>query len=267
MRVIAILGVYNEERFIASSLSNLIHQGCEVYLCDNESEDRTVAIAERYLGRGLIGIETIPRSGTFRWRSILHRKEELAATLDADWFLHVDADEVHVSPNSAETLAQALARADAEGYNAVNFFEFTFIPTREAPDHDHPGFQKTMRWYYPFAPCFPHLVRAWKRTSARVDLVESGGHHVRFHDLRLCPRPFRLRHYLFLSVDHAIEKYVRKLYDSREVAQGWHGWRARVRSEDIHLPPAAALRLYLSDDRLDPSNPRTRHWLDEQLSG
>ncbi len=58
----AILATYNEERFIAGCLEQLIGQGVEVYLMDNCSTDRTVEIAERYLRRGLIDIETFSRA-------------------------------------------------------------------------------------------------------------------------------------------------------------------------------------------------------------
>jgi glycosyltransferase involved in cell wall biosynthesis len=144
-RVVALLTTYNEERFITGCLKHLIDQGVEVYLIVNCSTDRTVEIAERYLGRGLIGIETFPRAeGVYKWRSILERKEQLATTLEADWFIHADADEVRLPPRSACTLAQTFADVGARGYNAVNFLEFTFVPTREAPDHDHPHFWQTM---------------------------------------------------------------------------------------------------------------------------
>ena len=36
-------------------------QGVETHLLDNDSTDRTVEIAEGYLGQGLIGIESFPR--------------------------------------------------------------------------------------------------------------------------------------------------------------------------------------------------------------
>ena len=52
MRIIALLATYNEERFIASIIQHLFHQGVWVYLMDNSSTDRTLAIAEEYLGRG-----------------------------------------------------------------------------------------------------------------------------------------------------------------------------------------------------------------------
>lgn len=261
MRVLAILATYNEERFIGVCLEHLFAQGVEAYLCDNQSTDRTVAIAERYLGAGLRGIEQIPRDGIFRWREILHRKEELASELDADWFLHLDPDEIPLAPRSGQTLAEALAEADADGYNAVDFSEFTFVPTREAPDHDHPDFRRTMRWYYPFEPTPLHRVIAWKRQAQPVDLASSGGHQVGFSERRILPQRFRLLHYLFLSREHAIGKYVIKMYDPREVHDGWHGWRATITAGALRLPPQTALRTTLTEDDLDPSSPCTTHWL------
>jgi glycosyltransferase involved in cell wall biosynthesis len=262
MRVLAIIASYNEERFISGCLEHLFSQGVEAYLCDNQSTDDTVVIASRYLGAGLRGIEHIPRDGIFRWRQILQRKEALAAELEADWYLHLDPDEVPLPPRSGQTLAEGLAEADASGYNAVDFSEFAFVPTREAPHHEHPDYRRTMRWYYPFAPTVHHRVIAWKRQARRVDLASSGGHAVSFPDRRIAPQPFRLLHYLFLSREHAISKYVLKTYDPEEVARdGWHGWRAWITADDIRLPPQAALRTALTDDDLDPSSPRTTHWL------
>jgi glycosyltransferase involved in cell wall biosynthesis len=107
LRIVAILATYNEERFIAGCLDHLLSQGVEAYVCDNDSTDATVAIASRYLGAGVRGIERLPRDGTFRWRRILERKEELAAELDADWFIHLDADEIPLPPPRFGTLAEA----------------------------------------------------------------------------------------------------------------------------------------------------------------
>ncbi|HDH04201.1 MAG TPA: glycosyltransferase family 2 protein [Nitrospirae bacterium] len=266
MRVIAILATYNEERFIAVCMEHLFQQGVEVYLIDNCSTDKTVMIAKRYLNRGLIGIENLPRDGIYKWEPILERKEQLAATLDADWFIHADADEIRLPLRSGMTLKEAFGIVEKEGYNAVNFMEFTFVPTQESPDHDHPFFQKTMRWYYPFQPSFPHRLNAWKRQPGPVELAWSGGHVVRFADLLMYPKSFPMRHYLFLSLDHAIRKFVKRGYDPSELEKGWHGWRARLKPESVKLPIQSELQTYLSDDELDPSNPRTRHYLDEILS-
>jgi Glycosyl transferase family 2 len=267
-RVVALLATYNEERFIAGCLEHLFQQQVDVYLIDNCSTDRTVPIARRYLGRGLIGVETFPRPGMYSWRPILERKEQLASTLDADWFMHVDADEIRLPPRSDDTLAQAFAEVEGQGYNAVNFQEFTFVPTREAPDHDHPDFRKTMRWYYPFLPSpVPNRVNAWKRPPDPVELAWSGGHQVRFEGLRVLPQSFRMRHYLFLSVPHAVRKYVEERYDPAEVEAGWHRLRAKLRPEMIRLPAEAELRPYLSDNELDPSNPRAQHYLFDEAWG
>ena len=232
MRVVAILAAYNEERFIAGCLEHLIEQGVDVYLLDNSSTDQTVKIASRYLGRGLIGIEDFPRAGQYSWRPILERKEQLAASLDADWFMHVDADEIHLPPRSGVTLTQALGEAESQGYNVVNFLEFTFVPVEESPDHDHPNFQKTMRWYYPYLPFSLHLLRAWKGQEKLDGFKQSGGHQINFAGARIYPKSFPMRHYLFLSVAHAIEKYVQKRYDPLEVAAGWHVSRVKLRPEN-----------------------------------
>ncbi len=259
MRVIALLATYNEERFLRACLEHLVQQGIEVYLIDNESTDRTVEIAQRYRGCGLVDLETMPRYGVYSWRPILERKEQLAATLDADWFIHLDADEIRLPPDSGTTLAQALVEADRHGYNAVNFMEFSFVPTRESPDHDHADFLRTMRAYYPFLPSFPHRLNAWKRQTGPVDLAWSGGHQVRFPNLRMYPNSFPMRHYLFLSIPHAVEKYVRRSYDPGEVASGWHRTRAGLQAKKITLQNESELRIYRGGAALDASNPLKRH--------
>lgn len=260
MRVIAILAAYNEERYIGACLEHLARQGVEAYLIDNGSTDRTVEIAERYLGRNLVGIESFPREGgVYRWRPILERKEELAATLDADWFLHADPDEIRLPPRPDRTLAGALAEADARGYDAVNFIEYTFVPTKEAPDHDHPNFQETMGHYYPFMHNFPYRVNAWKRQPERVSLAHSGGHRVSFPGQILYPESFKMRHYPYLSVPHVVSKYIEKVYDAGELQSGWHNFRSRVVEEKIKFPSQAELNVYTTDEELDFSNPRVRH--------
>ncbi len=261
VRVVAILAAYNEERFIRGCIENLVGQGVNVYLIDNSSTDRTVEIARDYLGYGLVGIETFPRGeGVYRWREILARKEELASTLDADWFMHVDADEIHLPPRANQTLAEAFARVEAAGYNAVDFQEFAFVPTREAPDHDHPGYERTMRWYYPFTPSpGPRLIRAWKKQSEPVGISKRGGHKPDFPDMKIYPVKFQMKHYLFLSARHILNKYGNREFDKAEVDRGWHGWRMRLKRERVLLPSQDELKTHVPGKRLDPSNPREQH--------
>ena len=259
MRAIAIVAAFDEERFVGGCIEHLHRHGVETYLLDNDSTDRTVEIAREHLGRGLVGVEHVPRDGTYAWRGLLARKAALASELEADWFLHVDADEIRLPPRPGETLAEALERVGDEGYNAVRFQELTFVPTQEHPDHDHARFRETMRWYYPFASGKLDQVKAWRRQPGPVDLVSSGGHVVDFPGLRLSPEPFPMLHYQFLSVPHAIEKYVERVYDPDEVAAGWHVLRAALRGEDIRLLPESRLRTYEGDGPLDASDPWNAH--------
>ena len=256
MRVVALLATYNEERFVGNCIEHLQRQGIETFLIDNESTDGTVEIAGRF---DLVGFETAPRSGVYAWRPLLERKEALAAALDADWFVHLDADEIRLPPHSGVTLAQALAEVDALGYNAVDFQEYTFVPTKEAPDHDHPRFQETMQHYYAYSPGRADRLNAWKRQDTAVELAESGGHRVSFPGLNAYPQAFPMRHYLYLSAAHAVSKYVERVYDPDEVASGWHRRRAALGADDIVLLSQAELRETRSDDDLDASDPWSSH--------
>jgi hypothetical protein len=71
-----------------------------------------------------------------------------------------------------------------------------------------------------------------------------------------------MRHYPFLSVGHLLAKYTGRVFEPAELRRGWHGWRSRLRPDLIRLPSQNELRLYTSDDELDPSNPRTQEFAD-----
>jgi len=282
MKIVAILASFNEEYFIRASIENYIKQGVEVFLMDNESTDKTVDIAREYLGRGVIRIETIKRYGTFRLFEQLKRKEAITDEIEADWYIHADPDEIRLPPRSDQTLCQALEEVDRQGYNAVNFMEFTFVPTHENPDHEGQDFQKTMRWYYPYAPDYPNQVKAWKRQVRRVhvragiraalrsgnvkmfyphsvDLASTGGHRVQFEGLKLYPHDFKMRHYIILSLDHAVRKYVMKNFSPDEIKKGWHNWRRTAKKHSFKLPSQRDLKFYTNDDELDASNPYREH--------
>ena len=55
------------------------------------------------------------------------------------------------APSLRQHARRGARRGRREGYNAVDFLEFTFVPTREHPDHDHPRYQETMRGTTPFS--------------------------------------------------------------------------------------------------------------------
>lgn len=264
MRIVALLAAYNEERFIGNCIRHLADHGVLTYLIDNESVDRTVEIAESYKGRGLIGLETLPRKGgVHKWHNILRRKEELAVSLDADWFIHVDPDEIRLPPRPSEqTLAEAVADVDSQGYDAINFLEYTFVPTSEEPEHDHPDYLQTMRHYYPFVRDLPHRRNAWKRQPGRVNLVKFGGHRVVFAGQRTYPEFFKMKHYQFLSLAQARIKYLQnKSYGAGDkIATTWRG---RLAAERMGLPSSSELNTFTSDDELSVANPRARHVIED----
>src|SRR5262249_3472878 len=166
---------------------DLIEQGVRVYFLDDGSTDGTVAAVQPFVGRGVIAIESLEHPGAngaarpFAWEQILRRKAQLAGELDADWFIHHDADEFRASPWAHLSLADAIRHVDALGFNAIDFAGLDFWPTHETfcPGDD-------VRLAFPFyterAPHDRVQVRAWKNTGALVELASSGGHDVQFAD-------------------------------------------------------------------------------------
>src|SRR5215468_9856188 len=131
MRIVALLAVRNEERYLKRCLEHYRQQGIETCLIDNGSTDRTLQIAEGFLNRGVIRIEHLPFSGVFELETQLRCKERLAAEIAADWFIHCDADEIREAPRHYKTLREGIEVVDRQGYNAIDFDEFVFLPTAD----------------------------------------------------------------------------------------------------------------------------------------
>ena len=142
---------------------------------------------ERYLGRGVVGVERRPDvvngdADSFDLERTLLRKAELAHELDADWFINHDADEFREAPWPGTSLNAAIQRVDGLGFNAIDFACLEF-----RPDHDRfrPGedVREAFQYYAAAAPYDRVQVRCWKKGENVVDLAASGGHDVGF------PRP------------------------------------------------------------------------------
>ncbi len=260
MRALAILAAYNEAPFIQPVIRHLAAQGFESYLIDNDSTDGTLDLARQLEGNGLAGWEHMPREGVFEWSQLLRRKMLVAERVPADWYLHQDCDEFRLPPAGFGTMAEALESVDRDGFNAVNFQEFTFIPVRESPDHERADFQSTLRWYYCFEPFPMHRLNAWKRTSDPVNLLRVGGHQVDFPGRRIAPVQFRMRHYVMLSPSHAHRKYD-LMYSAEDARRGWFGWRNSARRQPLLLPPARALLTRVSDEQMVYRDPESEHIL------
>ena len=250
--VTAIMAAHNEEDIIGLSIQHLIEQRVSVYLIDRASTDATVAEAQRFAGKGLIGIERFPdESGfpaqdaqPFTWAHILERKQKLAQELDGDWFIHHDADEFRESPWPHLDLCQAIRWVHAAGYNAIDFAAFGFPPT---DDNYRKGddLRTTFR-YCESASRFDRLrINAWRR--APVDLLSSGGHEAIVPERRVFPVRFLLRHYPIRNQAQGERKILQEReprWDPAERALGWHARYDEVESGAPFIRDPATLTAY-----------------------
>jgi hypothetical protein len=226
-RVVAFVPTYNEADVIENSISALIADGVDVYVIDNWSTDETMSIVERFRGRGLIGAERFPSTPTsmFDWRSIIERTEELALSLQADWFMHVDADERRRSPWPDVTLRDAVYVVDRRGFNCIDHTVLDFLPVDEAFTAGDDIETYFRHFQFGSRPGHFLQVKAWKNLGHRVDRATSYGHDTRFPGRRPFPYKFLNKHYPFRSSEHGR----RKVFEERlprfapeEVAQGFH---------------------------------------------
>jgi GT2 family glycosyltransferase len=258
------MSAFNEGDIISPVIQHLVENGVEVYLLDNHSTDDTVEQASRWLDRGLLKIEAFPPAGDqpderaadrYDWTAILRRKEELARTLDADWFLHYDADEIRESPWRGVPLKDAIRFVDSVDFNCIDFRIFEFPPIDD-------GFRQGMNPATYFTRCrdaqtFDQLqLKCWKKRSGPVSLVHFGGHDVEFAGRRVFPIPFLLRHYPVRGQTHGRRKVFqerKRRFVAEERAKSWHRQYDHIKDEShSFLVDPELLRMFdLDQARLD----------------
>jgi hypothetical protein len=269
-RVTAIIAAHNEADVIASVVGDLVDQGIRVHLLDHRSTDRTIDEALRRDPGGLVRVERFPEesgfpeeeAGRFALASLMRRKEQLASTLESDWFINADADEFREGPWPGRNLVEGIAAVDSLGFNAIDFALLDFWPTH---DRFKPG-DDVRKAFTRFAwgqELNRRQVRCWKRQQAPVHLQESAGHNVEFEGRRIFPLRFLLRHYPLRGQAHA----ERKIFSERlprfapeERTRGWHIQYEGLARDSLLRDPAALeefdperVRLELVDQR----SPRT----------
>jgi glycosyltransferase involved in cell wall biosynthesis len=259
LRLTAIIAARNEALYIGRCCEHLASQGIHFAVIDNDSTDDTRAIAESFRGHGLVCVVAHPYPGFYDWTGLLKHKEELARKLESDWFLHLDADEIPEPPLRHESLTAWLAAADAEGFNAVNFDEFVFVPSTTEERHEGGDYVQSMSRYFFFEPHPNRLIRAW-RSAPDIELSSSGGHAATFINRRIYPKNFALRHYISLSMEHLLRKYLgERTYSAVEVANGWHSWRPILTDELLRVPTDDELCDIRTDQGWDKSRPCAKH--------
>jgi glycosyltransferase involved in cell wall biosynthesis len=262
LKVVALVAMRNEMLYIERCISHLIDQGIDIYVMDNDSTDGSAELARSFLGKGVLGVERFPYEGLFNLKGQLERKGQLAREIDADWFIHQDADEIREAPLPHRTLREGIAAADALGYNAVNFDEFVFVPAVGDGSFEGRDYVREMKYYYYFSKKKKvRRLNAWKKTKSRVDLCNRGGHVVQFRGRKILPVNYILRHYIALSGDHAVRKYCDRKWEPAALKRGWHKVRSGLTPERIVLPPRDLLKECRNDGVWDRTDPQARHLL------
>ncbi len=253
-RACAILAVYNEVDILREAVEKLIAQEIDVYLIDNMSSDGTADCVAHLVGSGLIDIEQVrfEENGreVYDWTALLRRKEAVSRLLDHDWFLHVDADEIHYAPWPGVSLREGIERVDAAGYNLINFKLFSFrLSADTLIDGD---FESAMTLYSATERFNQRQVKAWKAHPA-VNIAALGGHHIVVPDARVYPTRFIHKHYPVRSLEHGRRKILaerKARFSTAERQRGWHvqyDHLGDVDAKDVYWD-AAELSAYVHAD-------------------
>lgn len=226
VRTCAIMSSFNEADIIEESISKLINQGVDVYLIDNGSTDNSIEIAKKYLNKGLIEIKTAKfyENGkeVYDWTKLLALKQDIAKSLDYDWFIHVDADEIRYSPWKKYNLSEGISIVNSMGYNLINFklFNFHLTTERERKSSVEEGMQ-----YYSKGEDFNRMqVKAWKK-DLQIDLLRFAGHIAVVKEPNIFPTRFIHKHYPIRSIEQGARKILKERlgrYSQSDKAKGWH---------------------------------------------
>jgi hypothetical protein len=230
----AIVNVFNEVDILNCLVHHLVSQGVSVHLIDNWSTDGTFERAEALVAEGLAAkVLRFPSepSSDYVWQSQLSHTAAYAASLDVDWIMHCDADEIRVSPWPNTSLSNAIDFVDALGYSAIDFTVLNFLFTeQESEEQSEPFSMERLKWFeWARHPAHFRQVKCWKNVGP-VDL--SNG--VQFAGKRIYPLKFLTKHYPFRCLRQAN----RKLYRDRlprtareRPERNWHYEPFRLVSE------------------------------------
>ncbi len=231
MNILAVVAARNEAHHIKRCIKCLLANGMEVAFVDHGSTDGTREIAETYLGNGITQINDLAWEGHFSLEKQLITKAQIFEQSAHQWVAHFDADEWPMPAGSFTRLVDMAEEAEFRGYNAINFNEFAFIP-EPGSDYSQADYESRMLSYYFFQPTYPRLQRVWRRESM-LSSLDRGGHILSGSLVNMFPLDGALRHYIVLSEDQAIAKYVGRTFADTDLKRGWHGNRTTITENKI----------------------------------
>lgn len=225
--VAAVVPVYNESDVLEPTMRHLRSQGIDVHIIDNWSTDGSFELGDRLVKAGICKstmrypARPIPY---YDWTNILRLVENHPATLESDWTIFCDADELREAPWKGCRLVEAISFVDSLGYSAIDFTVMNFLFTSGAQPFSSPA---AMR-FFDFGRHPAHLlqIKAWKNKGQQVDLASSGGHDAKFSGRRLYPLKFLNRHYPLRSAEQATRKLFVDRFPRIEKERKEKGWHA-----------------------------------------
>lgn len=259
--ICAVIAVRNEAPYLRFLLPRLAEQGIDVAIIDHGSTDNSAALLRAHRGQPVLFRLDLPYLGHFSLLQQLEAKQKVIDQLPHDWVIHQDADEILEPADPTRTLSDLIAEADAAGDTVINFEEFCFIP---APDENFvdKDYFRELRSYYYFTPWANRLNRAWRRDANLQNLV-TGGHELTGSRLRRFPVDQVLRHYIVLSQQHALNKYLGRQFAPADIAAGFHRNRQGLTAAQLRLPAASPWLCWDAQDgvtRLSRAQPTSTHF-------
>ncbi|TDX52355.1 methyltransferase domain-containing protein [Orenia marismortui] len=252
-KVVAIMTVFNEEDIIYHSIKKLLDQDIYVYIIDNWSTDDSFEIIKGFKeDSNFLGFERFPHSkpsSSFNLIKLLQRVEEVTKTIEADWFIHQDADEIRMAPWNL-SLKEAIIYVDTLGYNAINHTVVNFHPV---DDQFTQGNHEEDLRYFNFGRLQgdSFQIKAWKNTGQKISLAIHGGHVVGFKGRKVCPYKFVNKHYPIRSQKQGelkIFKYRKPRWNKKEREKGWHLHYDHIKEDHCFIKDADKLNKYISDE-------------------
>ncbi len=226
-KVAAVIHGYNESDILAEVFDHLGRQGIEVHYFDNWSTDGSWDIANKMLLEGRIAHCTRFPSAPgdqYEWHEQLTHTTDYAKTLNADWIMHHDADEIRVSPWSHVRMVDAISFIDSLGYNVIDFtvIDFRFNKENSAVE----GSYESNLNHFEFGRRPGHFLqmKCWKN-NVEANLAKSGGHNVEIPEKNVFPLKFLLKHYSLRNKGQATKKIFEDRlprFSSEKEKYNWH---------------------------------------------
>gem|GEM_PF-2651165 len=263
LNICAVIAIHNNPHTISRVLEHYKKNEIEVVVIDDGSTDETIEIIRKYIHAPVTRIHTLEFDGTFNLNKILELKKHIISSLDADWFIHADADEIFESPVEGESLRDFIERQSFQGVDVIDCDEFVFVPENENANYSPENFVEKMNRYYHFDKPGRTLHRFIRLAPGAIEWGGSGGHRINITNRILATERIRLRHYIGLSLDHLRAQYYSRVFSSQGLLNQWHGNRIALTPEFIQAPDSKRL-FRLDKDGWRTDRPESEHLIFNQ---